>query len=87
MVNKWVLEALQYVRSKLLQLVHWQVKSLHQLIELYFVDVLAQYWVLASIANDVYAAEVCNRAQYSVRTIQQSNLTLVVWLSLSVMRT
>ena len=80
MVNKWVLEALQYVRSKLLQLVHWQVKSLHQLIELYFVDVLAQYWVLASIANNVHTAQVSDRTQYSVRTVEQCYLTLVVWL-------
>ena len=80
MVYEWVLEALQYIGCKLLELVHRQVEGLHQLIKLYLVDVLAQYWVLASIAHDVDAAQVCYRAQYSVRAIQQSNLALVVWL-------
>ena len=79
MINEWVLKTLQYVRSKLLQLIHREVQCLHQLIELYLVDIFAQYWVLASIAYDIDTAEVCYRAQYCVRTIQQSNLTLVVW--------
>ena len=65
---------------ELLEFIHREVQSLHQLLELYLVDVLAQYRVLASIANDVHTAEVCNRAQYCVRAIQESNLTLVVWL-------
>ena len=80
MIYEWILETLQYVRSELLQLIHWEVQRLHQLLKLYLVDVLAQYRVLAGIANNVYTAEVCNRAQYGVRTIQQGNLTLVVWL-------
>ena len=36
------------------RLIHWEVQRLHQLLELYLVDVLAQYRVLAGIANNVY---------------------------------
>ena len=80
MVNVWVVETLQHVASKLLELVHWQVECLHQLFELYLVDILADYLVVASIANDVNATQECYRAQYGVRAIQQGYLTLVVGL-------
>ena len=79
MVYVWVVETLQYVGSKLLKLFHRQVQSLHKLVELYLVDVLADNLVVASIANDVDTAEECNWRQYCVRTIEQCNLALVVW--------
>ncbi len=49
MIYEWILKTLQYVRSKLLQLIHWEVQRLHQLLKLYLVDVLAQYRVLAEV--------------------------------------
>ena len=55
MVNVWVVETLQYVSSKLLELVHRQVKSLHELVILYLLDILADNLVVESIANDVDA--------------------------------
>ena len=79
MVIVWVVEALQYVGSKLLQLIHRQIKCLHQLIILYFLDVLAHNFVMKSIAHDVDAREVCNRRKNGVRTIEQGNLSLMVW--------
>ena len=57
MIYEWILETLQYIRSELLELIHREVQSLHQLLKLYLVDVLAQYRVLAGIANNVYTAE------------------------------
>ena len=41
-------------------------------------DVLADHRVVAGIAHDVYAAEECNGREHGVRTVEKSNLTLVV---------
>ena len=60
MVNVWVVEALQYVSSKLLQLVHRQVEGLHQLVILYLLDILANNLIVQCIAYDVDAREVSN---------------------------
>ena len=40
MVYVWVVEALEHVAGKLLQLLHRQVECLHQLVKLYLVDIL-----------------------------------------------
>lgn len=61
MVNEWVVEALQYVGGKLLQLVHRQVEGLHQLVELYLVDILGDNLMVASVTNDVHTTQICNR--------------------------
>jgi hypothetical protein len=42
-------------------------------------DVLADHWVMAGIAYDVDTAEVCNRREDGVRTIEEGNLSLMVW--------
>lgn len=61
MVNVWIVEALKHVCSKLLEFFHRKVEGLHQLIELHFMNILANYFVIASIANNVDTAEICNR--------------------------
>ena len=80
MVNIRVVEALQHVAGKLLQLVHWQIQGLHQLFKLYLVDVLADYLMVAGIANDVNAREISHGRENGVRTVEQGHLALVVWL-------
>ena len=80
MVDKWVVKALQHITGKLLQLLHRQVESLHQLVELYLVDVLGNHLVVAGITHDVDTTQEGNGAQYGVRAIQQGHLTLVVGL-------
>ena len=80
MINIRVVETLQYVSGKLLQLVHRKIQGLHQLLELYFMDILTDHLVVASIAYDIHATQISHRTQYGVRTIQQGHLTLVVRL-------
>ena len=78
MVYEGVVETLEHVTGKLLQLVHRQVEGLHELVELNLVNVLANDLMVASIANDVDTAEESNGREHGVRTIEQGNLTLVV---------
>jgi len=80
MIDKWVLESLEHVRGKLLQLIHRQVKSLHQFVKLHFVNVLAQYRMLAGITHNIHATEIGNGRENGVRTIEKSDLTGMVRL-------
>ena len=84
MIYVRVVEALQYGFAVCLQLFLRQVECLEQLIEHHFMDVLAQYLVVASIANDVDAGEVCYRREHGVRAVEKRHFALVVrFLALS----
>jgi len=79
MVNVWIVEALKHVSSKLLEFFHRKVESLHEFVILYLLDVRTDNRIVKSITNDVDAREISHRRENSVRTIEESNLTLVVW--------
>lgn len=80
MVDKRVVETLEDVGSKLLKLLHREIEGLHKLIELHLMDVFADDRVVASVADDIDAAEECDRREDGVRAIEESYLTLVVRL-------
>ena len=80
MVNKRVVETLQHVGCKLLQFVHREVESFHQLLELHLVDVFANHLMVAGVANDIDTAEVSHWGEDGVRAIEQCHLALVVGL-------
>ncbi len=80
MIDIRVVETLQHIRCELLQFLHRQVEGLHQLLELYFVDVFADNGVVASVAHDVDTAQVSHRRQDSVRAVEQRYFALVVRL-------
>jgi len=79
-VNEWVVEASKHVLSELLEFVHRKVERLHQLVELYEVDVFAHYRVVASVTHDVDAAEVSHWREHGVRSVEEGHLALVVRL-------
>ena len=66
MVYVRIVEAFQNVGTELLQFFHRKVQGLHQFFELNFVDVLADNFVVASVANDVYTAQESNGRKYGV---------------------
>ena len=78
MVNKRVVETLQYIFCKLLQLIFRQVQCFHQLIEHYLVDILTNNRMLTSITHNVYARQVSYRRKNSVRAIQQRYFSFVI---------
>ena len=80
MVDIRVVEALQHVAGKLLQLVHRQVERLHQLVELHLMEVLADHLMVAGIANDVHAAQEGYGRENGMRTVEEGHLTLMVGL-------
>ena len=78
MVNKRIVETLQYIFRKLLQLIFRQVQCFHQLIEHYLIDVLTNNRMLTSITHNVYARQVSYRRKNSVRAIQQRYFSFVI---------
>ena len=79
MVNVRIVEALEHVSSKLLELFHREVESLHEFVVLYLLDVRSNNRIVESIAHDIDAREISHRRENSVRAIEESYLTLMVW--------
>ena len=78
MVDKRIVETFQNVVSKFFEFCFRKVQGFHQLVEHYFVDVLADNRMLAGIADNIYARQVSYRWQYGVRTVQQGNFSFMV---------
>ena len=73
-----VVETLQHTLAVGFQFLLRQVERLQQFVEHHFVDVLTQHLMVACIANDVDAAEVGDRTEHGVRTVQQRHFALVI---------
>ncbi len=80
MVNIRVVETLQHVTGKLLQLLHREIERLHEFVELHLMDVLRDDLMVAGITDDVHTTQEGHRRKHGVRTIEQRHLTLVVRL-------
>ena len=78
MVNKRIVEALQYIFCKLFQFVFRQVQRFHQLVKHHFMDVLSDYRMLAGIAYNIYLRQIGYWRQYGMRAIQQGYFSFVV---------
>src|SRR5574344_1266316 len=78
MVNVWIVETFQNIACKLLKLFNRQIECLHQFVKLHFVDVFTDDLMVASIAYNINAAEVCHRREYGVWAVEQCHLALVV---------
>lgn len=80
MINIRIVETLQHVCRELSQLVHRQVECLHQLIELYLMNILSNYLVVTSVTHYIDATQERDRGKYCMGTIEQGHLTLMVRL-------
>ena len=78
MVNIGVVEAFEDICTELLELFHREVEGLHEFVELYFVNVLADDGVVAGVADNVDSAEEGYGREHGVRAVEQGHLAFVV---------
>ena len=79
MVYKRIIETLQNIICKFLQFIFRQVQSFHQLVKHHLMDIFSNYFMLASVTNNIHTGQISNRRKNGMRPIQQSNLTFMVW--------
>ena len=78
MIDEWIVETFQYILCKLLQFLFRKIQCLHQFIKHHFMNILADYLMLASITHDIHTRQVCYRRKNRVRTIEQSYFAFVI---------
>jgi len=78
MIDERIVETFQYILCKLLQFLFRKIQCLHQFIKHHFMNILADYLMLASITHDIHTRQVCYRRKNRVRTIEQSYFAFVI---------